>query len=60
MKLFKELDEKEKQEYRDWARGNYKPYTDIKGIWHPVIQAECMKINQETGCPCLDCTLNRQ
>ena len=46
MKLFRELDEKERQEFRNWARKNYKPYTEIKGMWHPVVQAECIKINQ--------------
>ena len=48
MKLFKNLTQKQKTEFRDWARKNYKPLTEIKGIWHPAVQAECAKINRET------------
>ena len=44
-------DEKEIQEYRKWARDNYKPLSDIKGIWHPIIQDECMKMNEELTVP---------
>jgi len=42
MKLFRELDTKEKAKFRKRARENYKPYAEIKGIWHPVVQAECL------------------
>lgn len=49
MNLFKTLDEKEAQEYRQWARDNYKVFSEIKGIWHPEVQAECVKMNAETG-----------
>ena len=45
MKLFKDLTAKEMTEFKDWARKNYKPFTEIKGVWHPVIQEECAKIN---------------
>jgi hypothetical protein len=45
MKLFKDLTDKEVAEFKDWARKQYKPFTEIKGIWHPVIQEECAKIN---------------
>jgi len=48
MRMFKELTEKEKTTFREWARQNYKPLTEIKGIWHPVAQAECARINDET------------
>jgi len=48
MKLFRELDENEKQEFRKWAQDNYKPFTDIKGIWHPIVQEEYIKINKDT------------
>lgn len=40
-------DEKEIQEYRKWARDNYKPLSDIRGIWHPIIQDECRRMNEE-------------
>lgn len=47
MKLYRELNEQEKQDFRDWARVHYKAYGEIKGIWHIVVQEECTKINRE-------------
>ena len=49
MKLFKDLSAKEEEKFRQWARENYKPLTEIKGIWHPVVQEECVKMNKEKG-----------
>jgi hypothetical protein len=45
MKLFKDLNENQETEFRQWARDNYTPFTPIEGIWHPAIQDECAKIN---------------
>lgn len=45
MKLFKDLNENQEAEFRQWARDNYTPFTPIEGIWHPAIQDECAKIN---------------
>jgi hypothetical protein len=45
--IFRELKEGEEKEFRDWARKNYTKYSEIKGIWHPVVQDECVKINSE-------------
>lgn len=40
---------------RSWARSNYKVYEPIQGIWHPVVQLECVLMNMETGyAPALD------
>ena len=47
MMLFKQLTASDAEAYRAWARENYKPLSEIKGIWHPVIQAECARINKE-------------
>lgn len=47
MKLFRELTEKEQDEFRRWARENYQPFSEIKGIWHPAVQEECTKMNRE-------------
>jgi hypothetical protein len=47
MELFRELDTKEEKEFREWARNNYKKFDTIKGVWHPVVQDECVKINAE-------------
>jgi len=49
MNLFRELTEQEEQTFRQWARENYEPYFEIKGIWHWVIQDECVKINKEAN-----------
>lgn len=45
--IFRKLTVKEEETFRDWARKNYIPFSDIKGIWHPVCQEECIKINKE-------------
>ena len=45
MTLFKTPTPEEEASFREWARQNYKPYTSISGLWHPVIQAECTRIN---------------
>ena len=47
MKMFRDLTPEEEQEFRKWARDNYKPLTPISGVWHPVIQAECSLMNQQ-------------
>ena len=48
--LFKELEpegDESESEYRTWARENYIPFTEIKSVWHPVIQSECIRMNRE-------------
>ena len=47
MKLFRDLSPDEAQEFRQWARENYTPHDTIEGIWHPVVQAECTRMNEE-------------
>lgn len=47
MNMFRELSPEEEKQFRQWARDNYKPFTEIKGIWHPVVQDECVKITKE-------------
>lgn len=48
MKLFRDdLSAQEIQEFKQWARDNYEPFTSIKGFWHPIVQQECTLINQE-------------
>ena len=46
--LFKNLDEKEKKGFRQWARDNFKISDTIKTTWHPVVQEECKKIIEES------------
>jgi hypothetical protein len=47
MNLFRELSPEEEKEFRQWARDNYEPFSEINGVWHPVVQDECVKINKE-------------
>jgi len=47
MKLFKDFTRQEEIEFRTWAKENYVPFNDIKGIWHPIIQDECRRINEQ-------------
>jgi hypothetical protein len=49
MQLFRTLSPTDEAQFRDWARQNYKPFTDISGLWHPVVQDECRRINAEAG-----------
>jgi hypothetical protein len=45
--MFKPLTEAEEKSMRKWARDNYKPLSPINGTWHPIVQAECVRINAE-------------
>jgi hypothetical protein len=47
--MFKVLSPKEVEEFKQWARKNYTPFHEINGVWHPVIQEECVKMNKEAG-----------
>ena len=47
MQLFQNLTRQEETEFRNWARENYLPFSDIRGIWHPVVQDECRRINEQ-------------
>jgi hypothetical protein len=45
--MFRALTAKEEANFRKWARTNYKPGTEISGVWHPVVQDECVRINRQ-------------
>jgi hypothetical protein len=47
--LFRELSSEEELSFRQWADENYVPFSEINGVWHPVIQARCAEINKECG-----------
>lgn len=49
MKLFRDLNHDETMQFQAWARAHYEAFTPIDGAWHPVVQAECAKINAEKG-----------
>jgi hypothetical protein len=43
---FRELNEEEEKEFRQWARENYTPHSEINSVWHPIVRDECQIINQ--------------
>jgi len=45
--LHRILDKQEEEHFRQWARKNYLPGTDIPRVWHPVVREECKKMNDE-------------
>jgi len=48
MSLFRDLNDIEIQEFRQWARENYIIGTPIeKSIWHPHVVMECELMNEE-------------
>ena len=47
MSIWKKLDKEETEEYRQWARSNYRVMGPINGTWHPVVQLECVRMNLE-------------
>ena len=50
MPLFRDdISTEEAETMQSWARDNYEPHTPIKGIWHPLVQEECTKMNSEHG-----------
>ena len=46
--LFKKLNTSEEQEFRKWARDNFKPGDEISPIWHPILRDECFIIEKES------------
>lgn len=45
--LFRELGPAEEEAFRQWARDNYTPGEEISELWHPTIQAECKRMEEE-------------
>ena len=43
--LFRQLNSKEEESFREWAVVNYRPNAPVKEVWHPVVQDECAQIN---------------
>lgn len=44
---WKSLTAEEEKTYRQWARDHYKLMEPINGVWHPVVQAECVLMNKD-------------
>jgi hypothetical protein len=45
--MFRNLSDAEVREFRQWARDNYRLYSEIRLLWHPVVQRECEQMNRE-------------
>lgn len=45
--FYRVLNEEEEQQFRKWARDNYKKGEIILELWHPIVKDECNKINEE-------------
>jgi hypothetical protein len=43
---FRELNEEEEKDFRQWARDNYVAHSEINSVWHPTVRDECEIINQ--------------
>ena len=47
--FFRKLSVGEKRKWRKSAREQYEPFSPIDGMWHPVYQAECVAMNDESA-----------
>jgi hypothetical protein len=45
--FFRHLNAKEVGEFLQWARDNHQPGQQISGCWHPIVRAECERIDSE-------------
>jgi hypothetical protein len=48
--IYRALNEQEAKAFQQWVRDHYKPFDPIEGIWHPVAQLECVRVNMEHSC----------
>jgi hypothetical protein len=49
--MFRNLTTDEVENFRRWARENYRPGDMISPYWHPVTRMECIRINSECVLP---------
>lgn len=45
--FFRALTTAEEKSFRQWARDNYKPGSEIQGYWHPIVVEECARMQRE-------------
>jgi hypothetical protein len=45
--LFRDLNDKEVEEFKQWARDNYVIGSPISSFWHPVVVEECIMMNEK-------------
>ena len=49
MNLFRDLNETEVKEFKQWARDNYILGEKVNEAYHPVVQQECDLMNRENA-----------
>jgi hypothetical protein len=45
--LFRDLNDQEVVEFKQWARDNYVIGSPINSVWHPVVVEECNRMNEK-------------
>ena len=47
--MFRDLDAKEIDDFKQWARENHKAGDQVSPLWHPVVRNECYTMDKEAG-----------
>ena len=45
--MFRDLNEQEIAEFKQWARENHKPFATVSELWHPIVRLECNLMDDE-------------
>ena len=45
--IFRKLDKDEEIQFREWARKNHTPFSQVNDYWHPIVRDECEVIDNE-------------
>lgn len=45
--FFRELNEHEQAEFKQWANDNFVPNMDVSPVWHPVVRVELARLQTE-------------
>jgi hypothetical protein len=45
--FFRELNDQEVEQFKQWARDNFKPDMEINETWHPVVRQELARLQKE-------------
>jgi hypothetical protein len=45
--FFRDLNDQEVAEFRQWARDNYVIGSPINTVWHPVVVHECNRMSEK-------------
>lgn len=45
--FFRELNDQEVEQFKQWAKDNFKPDMEINETWHPVVRQELARLQAE-------------